>query len=72
MNQFIIGAILGSLLTVGLVEAGTRFYDSNGHPNAPQGSVQQFDYFRQRQQYLDLNAMRRAQEESLRANPCGR
>ena len=71
MRTFILGIIVGSLLTGSLVGAG-RFYDSNGNVQAPSGSVQQFDYFRQRQQFLDLNAIRRAQEEQLRHNPCGR
>lgn len=69
MNNLVAGIILGSLLTTGIGIAGT-FYDSAGKPKAPSGSVQQFDYFRQRQQFLDLNAMRRNQEEQMR--PCGR
>ena len=71
MKNFVIGILLGSLLTGSLGLAGT-FYDSKGNVQAPSGSVQQFDYFRQRQQFLDLNAIRRAQEEQLRHNPCGR
>lgn len=57
MKQFILGAILGSLVTGGLSVAGT-YYDSKGQPAAPRGSVQQFDYFRQRQQQLDIKHMR--------------
>lgn len=71
MKQLMIGLILGSALTTGLLYAG-QFYDSQGHPSAPSGSVQQFDYFRQRQQYLDLGAMRRGQEQSAHQAPCGR
>jgi len=74
MKHFALGIILGSLLT-GTLAGAARFYDSKGQPNAPTGSVQQFDYFRQRQQYLDLNAIRRNQEEALRherLNPCGK
>ena len=71
MRNFTIGLLLGNLLAVTLVSAGT-FYDSKGQPAAPRGSIQQFDYFRQRQQFLDTNAIRRAQEESLRLHPCGR
>ena len=71
MNQLILGTILGSLLTGTIALAGS-FYDSKGQPNAPRGSVQEFDYFRARQQFLDLNAMRRNQEEQMRLNPCGR
>jgi hypothetical protein len=70
MRQFIVGVILGSLFTGTLVGAIT-FYDSNGQPNAPAGSIQQFDYFRQRQQWLDLNAVRRNQENQ-RPNPCAK
>ena len=71
MKNFVIGILFGSLLTGSLGLAGT-FYDSKGQPSAPSGSVQQFDYFRERQQFLDLNAVRRNQEESLRNYPCGR
>jgi hypothetical protein len=66
MKQFTIGLILGSVLTGTLVSAGT-FYDSKGKPNAPTGSVQQFDYFRQRQLFLDTAAQRRLAER-----PCAR
>lgn len=61
MKQFILGAMLGSLITGGLAVAGT-FYDSKGQPAAPRGSVQQFDYFRQRQQQLDIKHMREQQD----------
>lgn len=74
MNKFALGIVLGSLLTGTFVQAG-RFYDSNGNVKAPSGSIQQFDYFRQRQQFLDLNAMRRNQEEQMRQQrfkPCAR
>ena len=66
MRNFIVGILVGSALTGSLGLAG-QFYDRNGQPVAPSGSVQQFDYFRGRQQALDLNAMRRNQEE-----PCAR
>lgn len=72
MKNLILGAILGSLLTGTVV--GAVGYDKNGQPNAPAGSIQQFDYFRQRQFFLDSNAMRRNQEEQMRQdrlrNPC--
>jgi hypothetical protein len=74
MRQLILGAIVGSLLTTGLGVAGT-FYDSKGQPNAPRGSIQQQDYFRLREQFLDTQAIRRNQEEQRRhdrLNPCGR
>ncbi len=74
MTQFMVGAILGSLITGGLALAGT-LYDSKGQPAAPSGSVQQFDYFRQRQQQLDIRHMREQQdrealERRLGKNPC--
>jgi len=74
MKQLIIGLVLGSVLTGGLVGADTR-YNSKGQPSAPRGSVQQFDYWRARQLFLDAAAMRRNQEEQRRhdrLNPCGR
>lgn len=57
MKQFVMGVLLGSILTSGLSLAGT-FYDSKGKPNAPTGSIQQPDYFRARQQFLDVNHLR--------------
>jgi hypothetical protein len=74
MRNFIFGFILASLLTGSLGLAGS-FYDSTGQPNAPTGSIQQFDYFRQRQFFLDQGALRKNSEEMLRQqklNPCGR
>jgi hypothetical protein len=61
MKQFIVGAVVGSLITGTVVWAG-NFYDSKGQPAAPRGSVQQFDYFRERQQQLDLKHMREQQD----------
>ena len=74
MTQFTLGMVVGSVLTGTLLSAGT-FYDSKGQPNAPSGSVQQFDYFRQRQLFIDVNAMlRQADNDPLRnlTDPCGR
>jgi hypothetical protein len=75
MKQLIFGAILGSLLTAGLGLAGT-FYNDQGAPNAPTGSVQQFDYFRWRGTQLDIQRMERGQEqeriERLTTKPCAR
>ncbi len=74
MKQLMLGLVLGSVVTGGLVDAA-RLYDSNGQPSAPAGSIQQQDYFRQRQQWLDVTAMRRTQEEALRQqrlSPCVR
>lgn len=70
----ICGVLIGSVFTTALVGAG-NFYNSHGQPAAPSGSIQQFDYFRERQQQLDVGAMRRQQEEYLRQQrvaPCGR
>ncbi len=72
MRNFILGLIVGLTLAGTLGYAGT-FYDSKGQPDTPHGSIQQFDYFRQRQFFLDAGAMRRNQEEQLRhdrLNPC--
>lgn len=72
MKHFAFGLLIGGVFTASLGIAG-QFYNSNGSPAAPSGSIQQFDYFRQRQQSLDLNAIRRNQEEQLRQqrlNPC--
>lgn len=74
MKRFLLGVLTGSLLTGSLGVAGT-FYDSKGQPNAPAGSIQQFDYFRQRQLFLDAHNLRRNQEEQLRherLHPCPR
>jgi hypothetical protein len=78
MRQLLSGIILGSLLTGTIVGAGT-FYDSKGQTSAPSGSIQQFDYFRMRQFFLDQQALRRNQESTMLeqqrktfANPCGK
>jgi hypothetical protein len=74
MKHFVLGVLAGSFLTGTLGLAGT-FYDSKGQPSAPSGSIQQFDFFRSRQQQLDIAAMRRSQEEALRQQrlaPCAR
>jgi hypothetical protein len=74
MKQFILGILVGSLVTGTVVGAGT-FYDSKGNVQAPRGSVQQYDYFRQRQQQLDIQHMRdqmdrEALERKLGQHPC--
>ena len=71
MKTFALGIIFGSILTSTLTIAGTRFYDSKGQPSAPSGSIQQFDYFRERQQRLDIGKMRQLQEQQ-HYNPCAR
>ena len=75
MRNFMLGVLVGSVLTAGLGLAGSTFYDSSGTPAAPRGSIQQFDYFRQRQLFLDAAALRRqADTDRLRnlTNPCAR
>ena len=74
MKQFALGIILGSVVTGTMVGAG-NFYDSKGNLKAPSGSQQQFDYFRQRQQQIDINNMRRQMERHdldrrLGKSPC--
>jgi hypothetical protein len=70
MRTFITGLIVGSALTAVVAGAGT-FYDSKGNVVAPRGSQQQFDYFRERQLFLDAGAMRRHQEQQ-HLHPCGK
>jgi hypothetical protein len=67
MRQFILGIVMGSVVTGTVVGAG-NLYDSKGNVQAPRGSTQQFDYFRQRQQQLDVENMRKQmdQQESNR------
>ena len=74
MKQFTLGILFGSLVSGTVVGAGS-LYDSKGNVSAPRGSQQQFDYFRQRQQQLDIQHMRdqmdQQQLERRRGkNPC--
>ena len=74
MRQFILGILFGSLVTGTVVGAGS-LYDSKGNVKAPSGSQQQFDYFRQRQQQIDISNMRRQMERQeldrqRGKNPC--
>lgn len=74
MRNFIFGLLLGTSLTGSLGFAGT-FYDSKGQPHAPRGTVQQFDYFRERQLFLDTGAIRRQMERDRleqATTPCAR
>jgi hypothetical protein len=71
VRHLMIGIILGAVMTGGLVSAGT-FYDSKGNVQAPRGSQQSFDYFRERQLFLDAGAVRRNSDEQRRLNPCAR
>jgi hypothetical protein len=74
MKQFILGILFGSLVTGTVVGAGS-LYDSKGNVAAPRGSQQQFDYFRQRQQQIDISNMRKQMEQQdldrkLGKTPC--
>ena len=74
MKQLILGIMIGSLVTGRVVGAGS-LYDSKGNVAAPRGSQQQFDYFRQRQQQIDISNMRRQMEQQelnrkLGKSPC--
>ena len=74
MKHVTLGIILGSLLTTGIGMAGS-FYNKEGQSKAPTGSIQQQDYFRQRQLFLDTQALRRqADNDRLRnlTDPCRR
>jgi hypothetical protein len=72
MRQFITGIMVGSALTASLGMAG-NFYNDKGQPAGPHGSVQQYDYFRQRQQWLDIGAMRQQSDRERierQGKPC--
>ena len=74
MKHFILGILVGSAITGTIVGAG-NLYDSKGNVQAPRGSTQQFDYFRQRQQQLDIQHMRNQMDKQeldrrLGKNPC--
>jgi hypothetical protein len=73
MKQLILGIMIGSVMTGTVVGAGS-LYDSKGNVAAPRGSQQQFDYFRQRQQQIDIGHMRKQMEQQelggRRGNPC--
>jgi hypothetical protein len=67
MKPLIVGIILGSMLTAG-VGIASNFYDSHGKPSAQAGSIQSFDYFRQRQFYLDTGTIKKNSDQ----HPCGK
>jgi hypothetical protein len=74
MKPFVLGILFGSLMTGTIAGAG-KLYDSKGNLNAPSGSQQQFDYFRQRQQQIDIGHMRKQMEQQdldrrLGKSPC--
>lgn len=73
MRNFVGGVIVGVLFSASMgLAAG--MYDKNGNPSAPRGSIQQQDYFRQRGQQLDLQALRREADrqrsERSQGRPC--
>jgi hypothetical protein len=67
MKHFIAGIILGSVLTAGLGFAERDFLN-----RSPQ--QQKYDYFRERQMQLDIENIRKQQNEdrlkNLGRNPC--
>lgn len=73
MGQFSLGLIVGIVLSASVGIAG-NLYDRAGQPAAPRGSTQQYDYFRSRQQQLDIGAMRqqadRAATDRKLGKPC--
>lgn len=76
-KTFLMGLALGTILaSLAPVLAG-NFYDRYGNTAAPSGSQQQMDYFRQRQQMLDIQKLRqleerKAAERANRLEPCAR
>lgn len=77
MKQLLLGILLGIMISGAFAYAGSGspLYKKDGSLNAPRGSQQEFDYLRQRQQYLDLNAMRRQSDQDRverLTNPCGK
>lgn len=73
MGNFVGGVLVGVVLSASLGLA-SGLYDRQGNPTGPRGSVQQFDYFRQRQLQLDVGALRRQAEQGQgrlnMATPC--
>jgi hypothetical protein len=70
MRDLIVGFLLGAVLAGGLpAMAGKKIYNGSTEGGS---RIQQYDYFRSRQQFLDIAAMRRLQEreaaESRAAN----
>lgn len=70
MRNFVGGVIVGLTLAGTLGYAGT-FYNKQGQPNAPKGSIQQYDYFRERQLFLDTAGERAALEHAGAAHGAG-
>lgn len=57
MKNLMLGILIGSCLTAG-VGVAQELYNRDGNIQAPRGSVQQYDFFRQRGAFLDLQKMR--------------
>lgn len=72
MRNFVGGVIVGVLFSASVGLAG--MYDKSGNSAAPRGSIQQQDYFRQRGQQLDIQALRREADrqrsERSQGRPC--
>ena len=68
MKPLIIGIILGATFTAG-VGLADNFYNQHGVPSSPHGSIQSFDYFRQRQFYLDTGNIKKNTDAN---HPCGK
>jgi hypothetical protein len=45
------------MLLTGSLALAASFYDNAGQPSAPSGSVQQYDYFRFRNQMMEQSQM---------------
>jgi hypothetical protein len=74
MTHFIFGVAVGIVLSASLGLAGT-FYGKDGSVKAPAGSVERFDYYRFRQEMLDVGAIRRQMERDRierQISPCGK
>ena len=71
MRKFVGGVIVGIVLS-GSLGLAQNLYDRNGQPAAPRGSIQQQDYFRSRQQQLDVGALRRQADRERAAAPCAK
>ena len=69
MKNLMLGIVLGSVLTT-LAVGAADLYDRHGQVQAPRGSAQSYDYYRQRQLFLDVQKQRTLQEHSL--VPCAR
>lgn len=62
MRNFLLGLMAGLIIAAGGVEAGSKIYGGKSNPGGPQ--IPQYDYFRQRQQWLDINSLRRQSDRA--------